>query len=98
MDKKTLYCNDLKSTQTDLYTECYPNPNPSRLVCMFVGGGGSIDKLILKCIRQQKGSITFKTVSRKENEIGTHRTGFKTQYQAKHKCTFEHGVQRRADI
>lgn len=43
MDKKTQYCNKLKLTQIYLYIECYPNPNPNRLVCVFGGRDWQVD-------------------------------------------------------
>lgn len=56
--------------------------------------GGGDDKLSLIFIQKTKGSIIFKIISRKKNKIGTHRTGFKTYYQARHKHACDPSVQK----
>ena len=35
MDRKTQYSKDVISSQLDLYIQCNPNPNPSKLFCGY---------------------------------------------------------------
>ena len=47
MSMNTQYCQDVSSSQLDLYIQCNPNQNPSKLV-------HDIDELILKFIWTEK--------------------------------------------
>ena len=47
MSMNTQYCQDVRSSQLDLYIQCNPNQNPSKLV-------HDIDELILKFIWREK--------------------------------------------
>ena len=47
MSMNTQYCQDVRSSQLDLYIQCNPNQNPSKLV-------HDIDELILKFIWTEK--------------------------------------------
>lgn len=51
---------------------------------MFFSGG--IDEIILKCIWKGKGTITAKTVLKKNKEVGLCLLNFKTYYYINQDC------------
>ena len=77
MSMNTQYCQDVRSSQLDLYIQCNPNQNPSKLV-------HDIDELILKFIwREKKAQNRIYNIEEEEQSWMTLTTQLQVCYEPK---------------